>query len=188
MSTNTAIEYQLEVVRERYDAAREPALRALLAREPWALWATLYVDSGRPAGSWTWGARGRVGEAVAALLGGPLYFTAAGDSPEATCPGDSGVAEMWGVAHALRAALVAWPWLAGVGVRCDNLETTEALSRRGRDRLRLRRPLRDALASLSVLLRGLAVRGQHVRGHGRAETGAQRAWNHQADRLAGTRR
>jgi hypothetical protein len=174
-------DWQITAIRGRFDEAREPELRELLARKQWALWATLYVDSGRPNGAWTWGARGRIGEEVAALLGGPLYLTASGPTPEAVVAGDSGVGELWGIAHALRAALAAWPWLAGAGVRCDNAEAVAAL---GKQATQCRKGLRPALAVIRGLPQGFAIRGHHVRGHGRAAEPQQRAWNAQADRLA----
>jgi hypothetical protein len=174
------VDDQLRRAFGRYDAALGPRLRAILEVEPWSLWATLYVDAGG-GGPWHWGARGRVGLEVGALLPGPgAFLVASGDCPEAAA-GDSGQGELWGIAHALAAAIRAWPWLTGVGVRCDNAEAVRHVAGVGR----VRPALEGALAAIGDARRaGVQVRAEHVRGHGRAETGQQRAWNASADRLA----
>lgn len=175
------VDAQLRAAAGRYDPALGPRLRAILEREPWSLWATLYVDAGG-GGPWSWGARGRVSIDAALLLGGPCpALAASGEAPEALA-GDSGSGELWGVAHALRAALRAWPWLVGVGVRCDNAEAVRCCA----GPLPVRRALAGARAAIDGALResGATLRAEHVRGHGRAETAAQRAWNASADRLA----
>lgn len=183
-------------------------LRPILAVERWALWCTLYVDSSNAgsapgaASSWGWGARGRVGDAVAEACGTFPHLTLSGVAPEAA-GADSGVGELWGIVHAVEQVLASWPWLAGVGVRCDNLETVGAVAdcdaRADVDRLRqafereLRRDSesrRTAIAAARLRLAehaaplGLLLRATHVRGHGRADLGRQRSFNAQADRLA----
>jgi len=190
---------QLQISGPRLPPELVGPLRAILERSTWGLWCTLYVDSSnagggaltcpeRPAHGWAWGARGRATDVVADLLGAPRYLTLSGLSPEAGGK-DSGVAELWGIVHAVRACLGAWPWLAGVGVRCDNLEAVNAVAGcdgRGRcdDGPRRLRPARHALCDVVSATGGVHLRATHVRGHGRADLDRQKAFNRDADLLA----
>ena len=186
---------------ERVVAVRpdvEGRVADLLRARPWATWCTLYVDSsnapGRVAGQpalWAWGARARIGDEIAALLGvSPYLAEAAGPSPLAGRTPRSDLAELWGVCYAAQHVLAAWPWLTGVGVRCDNQATVGAVEgcdgRRRTQRGAYDRHVQAARERLTEVLTGagVLVRATHVRGHGRAGEAPQRAFNHDADRLA----
>lgn len=204
----THVEHTLALVGARLPDGAAERLRPVLAVERWALWCTLYVDSSNAgsvpgaAASWGWGARGRVGDAVAEACGTFPHLTLSGTAPEAA-GADSGVGELWGIVHAVEQVLASWPWLAGVGVRCDNLEAVghvvDCDARGDVDRLRqafereLRRDpesRRTAIAAARLRLAehatpiGLHLRAAHVRGHGRAGEAPQRAFNRQADAAA----
>lgn len=165
-------------------------LREALGCATWGLWVTLYVDSSNAgAGAWAWGARGRATDEVADLLGAPRYLSLSGLSPEAG-RGDSGIGELWGIVHAVRACLGAWPWVAGIGVRCDNAEAVAAVAgcdgrTGGRDKHHRRLgAARDALRDVVKAAGVVHLRAAHVHGHGRAEHGRQRAFNRDADIIA----
>lgn len=175
------VEREIARVAGRVPAELLTPLRTVLAARPWGLWATLYVDASGAGGSWSWGARGRVSDEVARLLGGSSYLTASGPTPEVERD-DSGAAELWGAAHAVEAALRAWPWLGGVGLRCDNQEAVRVVAGTGR-----RRPRPELAAALAVLRTApVALRAEWVPGHGRSPTARKAAWNDQVDRLART--
>lgn len=209
MTDHDHVEVTLARIGDRVPEATRSGLREILQRERWAMWCTLYVDAsnaggkpGEPA-AWGWGARGRLHDEVAALLDVPAYRTLQGASPEAV-GADSGVGELWGIVHAVAQTLDRWPWLVGMGVRCDNLEAATAVGvccPRGwpleAHRKNLKHWLRrnpkirqTAIAAAQLRLAevahpiGLYLRGVHVRGHGRADMGRQRAFNRDADRLA----
>lgn len=196
----THVTEALQRVARAAPAAAE-ALAELLGRERWALWCTLYVDASnaggpthsrpgeRPSALWAWGARGRIGDEVAALLGVDATFAASGSIPEVGRTTHSSVAELWGIAHALRETLARWPFFAGVGVRCDNLSAVNALAGcdgRGTVGGKMDPVGRLARHTIAEQLRaaGVLVRGTHVRGHGRADLDRQKAFNGHADALA----
>jgi len=85
-----------------------------------------------------------------------------------------------------------WPWLAGIGIKCDNAEAVRAIrdcdGRDGGARVwsGCRKKLRSAQTTLLALIQPLGVhlRATHVRGHNRAEQLQQRAFNRDADLAA----
>lgn len=180
----------LERTAERCPTADLDRLRQILDDYQWALWATLYVDAsnaGGGPGAWAWGARGRISDEVAAVFGVEPTFHASGPTPQAKTTLDSGIAELWGIYHALQYTLAAWPFVVGLGVRCDNLGAVEALAgcdgRRGPRPPKRLAPAHAAIAKL-VQSHDVLLRGVHVRGHGRADTSQRRAFNGSADSLA----
>lgn len=96
--------------------------------------------------------------------------------------------ELWGIVEAVNHTLTVWPWLGGIGVRCDNDAAVRAVAgcdARGGE-LRGNGPLQPARKALAHMLRGAGVlaRATHVRGHGRADLDRQKAFNGHADHLA----
>lgn len=197
-----AAERQLAISASRLPEGAADLLRPVFEVREWALWCTLYVDSSnagsgaltspdKPAYAWAWGGRGRLTDEVADILGAPRYLTLSGVSPEAAGK-DSGIAELWGIVHAVRATLSCWPWLAGIGVKCDNAEAVRAIrgcdGRDGGARVwsGCRKKLRSAQTALLTLIQPLGVhlRATHVHGHNRAEQPQQRAFNRDADLAA----
>lgn len=195
-----AAERQLAVSASRLPEGAADLLRPVFEVREWALWCTLYVDSSDAGGgastspdksahAWAWGGRGRLTDEVADILGAPRYLTLSGVSPEAAGK-DSGIAELWGIVHAVRETLVRWPWLAGIGIKCDNAEAVRAVAGcdgRGVGDSTLRRKLRPARDALRDVLRAVgpvSLRATHVHGHNRAEQPQQRAFNRDADLAA----
>ena len=185
---SSAIKHQLAVAGPRLPADKVEAVREALATDTWGLWCILYVDASNAghgtAKAWGWGARARVDDSVASILEAPHGLTRGGLSPEAGS-GDSGIGELWGIVHAVRACIDVWPWLAGIGVRCDNAEAVRAVAC-PRDRYDGRRVLVPALRALRDIVdpARVQIRAKHVRGHNRAELDRQKSFNSQADKLA----
>ena len=192
------IETQIAIAGSRLPVDVVDRVREALQRDPWGLWCTLYVDSSNagsqtlpsdPRRQWAWGARGRATDSVVDILETRSTFERSGLTPEAI-GADSGVAELWGIVHAVRATIEVWPWLAGIGVRCDNLEAVTAVAgcdgRRPLNQQSCRRKLRPACEALAEVVRPhrIHLRATHVHGHGRADTSAKQAYNRGADSLA----
>lgn len=161
-------------------------LGALLTVNQWALWATLYVDSSNAGPErlggrlWAWGARGRIDDATAALFGVDVTFKAAGPSPLAPAGCSSNVAELWGIAYAVQDALRRWPFLAGLGVRCDSLAAVGAVAGcDGRRNAQRGRWCKHTLAARAHLTNTLTSAGTRPRdAHARAWSGRARQDTH----------
>lgn len=177
------------------------AVRELAARERWVHWGTVYVDASnaggpahthpgeRPSALWAWGARGRIHEELAGLANVEHTFIADGGLEHLGPVARSDLAELWGIVGAVEHALRVWPFLEGVGVRCDNQSAVAAVAGcDGREHKPCKdkavQAARDALRAVLRRAGGVLVRATHIRGHGRAEHDRQRAFNAHCDELA----